>query len=86
MGGVVVLPLRVSRNLSTSVVEPPGTAPKGSAASLSASAASDNAKHARQPHFGDVVSQFEAKPFARHPAFGQGDKPLANLGSQAASE
>jgi len=46
------------------VRELPGTAPKGSAASSSASAVFDNAKHARHHHFGDDVTQFEAKPFA----------------------
>jgi hypothetical protein len=52
------------------VAKSPGTAPKGSAASLTASAAFDNAKHARHHRFGDDVTQFEAKPFARHPTFG----------------
>jgi hypothetical protein len=51
-------------DLSTSVAKSPGTAPKGSAASLTASAAFDNAKHARHPHFGEDVAQFVAKPFA----------------------
>jgi hypothetical protein len=58
-----------------------GTAPKGSAASSSASAVFDNAKHARHHHFGDVVTQFEAKPFARLLAFGRGDTRSANFGS-----
>jgi hypothetical protein len=48
----------------------PGKTPKGSAASLTASAAFDNAKHARLPHLGDEAAQFEAKPFARHPTLG----------------
>jgi hypothetical protein len=52
------------------VCESTGTAPKGFATSFSASAVLDNAKHARQHHFGDAVTQFEAKPFARHPTFG----------------
>jgi hypothetical protein len=68
------------------VATSPGTAPKGSAASLSASAAFDNAKHARHHHLGDDATQFAAKPFARHPALGRGDKQFANLGSQTASE
>jgi hypothetical protein len=48
----------------------PGKTPKGSAASLTASAAFDNAKHARHHHLGGDVTQFEAKPFARHPTLG----------------
>jgi hypothetical protein len=52
------------------VAKSKGAAPKGSAASLTASAAFDNAKHARHHHFGGDVTQFEAKPFARHPTFG----------------
>jgi hypothetical protein len=63
------------------VSELTGTAPKGSAASFSASAVFDNAKHARHHHFGDVVTQFEAKPFARLRAFGHGDSWSPNLGS-----
>jgi hypothetical protein len=51
-------------DLSTSVVMSPGKAPKGSAASLTASAAFDNAEHARHPHLGEDVAQFVAKPFA----------------------
>ena len=66
--------------------ELPGTAPKGSAASLSASAVFDNAKHARHHHFGDDVTQFEAKPFARHHAFGRGDNRALNLGSPTGRE
>ena len=58
-----------------------GTAPKGSAASFSASAVFDNAKHARHHHFGDGVTPFEAKPFARHQALGRGDNRSLNLGS-----
>lgn len=60
--------------------------PKGSAASSTASAAFDNAKHARHPHLGDDVTQFAAKPFARHPALGRGDNRLASLGSQSGCE
>jgi hypothetical protein len=52
------------------VVESPGTTPKRYAASLTASAVFDNAQHARLLHFGVAVTQFEAKPFARHPTFG----------------
>jgi hypothetical protein len=63
------------------VSELPGTTPKGSATSFSASAALDNAMHARHHHFGDVVTQFEAKPFARHHAFGRGDSRSLNFGS-----
>jgi hypothetical protein len=63
-----------------------GPAPKGSAASLSASAAFDNAKHARHHHLGDDVTQFEAKPFARHHAFGRGDNRPLNLGSPTGRE
>jgi hypothetical protein len=66
---------------TTSVVESPGKAPKGSATSLTASAAFDNAKHARHHHLGDDVTQFEAKPFARHPALGRGDNRSPNFGS-----
>jgi hypothetical protein len=65
----------------TSVIELPGTAPKGSATSFSASAALDNAKHARHHHLGDGVTQFEAMPFARYRAFGHGDTRSPNLGS-----
>jgi hypothetical protein len=119
MGGVVVLPLRVSRKLSTSVdcereanfgahastplrwiahvsrlltdpttsvAKSPGTSPKRSAASLTASAVFDNAKHARPHHLGDAVSQFEAKPFARHPALGRGDNWFADLGPLTSCE
>jgi hypothetical protein len=63
------------------VCELPGTAPKGSAASSSASAVFDNAKHARHHHFGDVVTQFEAKPFTRLHAFGRGDIRSPSFGS-----
>jgi hypothetical protein len=41
---------------------------------------SDYAKHAKQPHLGDVVSQFEAKPFARLLTFGCGDNWTSDLG------
>jgi hypothetical protein len=68
------------------VVELPGTTPKGSATSSTASAAFDNAKHARHRHFGDVATQFAAKPFARHLAFGRGDNRTLNLGSPSDRE
>jgi hypothetical protein len=68
------------------VIELPGTAPKGSATSSSASAALDYAKHARHHHLGDVVTQFEAKPFARHRAFGLGDIRSPNLGTRPGRE
>jgi len=106
MGGVVVLPLRVSRNHSTLVecdreatfgqpswpAQPPRWSSqkerprRASAASFTASAALDNAKHARHPHFGDDAPQFEAKPFARHPAFGRGDKRSLSFGSSTVCE
>jgi hypothetical protein len=63
------------------VNEQPGTAPKGYAASSSASAVFDNAQRARPHHFGVVVTQFEAKPFARLHAFGRGDIRSLNFGS-----
>jgi hypothetical protein len=55
--------------------------PKGSAASFAASATIDNAKHARLPRFGEEVAKLEAKPFARHHAFGRDDNRSPNLGS-----
>jgi len=71
---------------TTSVAERPGTTPKGSAASSTASAALDNAKHARHLHFGDDAPQFAAKPFARLHAFGRGDNRPLNLGSPSDCE
>jgi hypothetical protein len=68
------------------VNEPTGTAPKGSAASSSASAVLDNAKHARHHHFGDDVSQFEAKAFARLHALGRGDIQSPSFGSPPGGE
>jgi len=68
------------------VAERPGTTPKGSATSFSASAAFDNAKHARHHHFGDDATQFAAKPFARHHAFGRGDNRPLNFGSPSDCE
>ena len=70
----------------TSVSELPGTAPKGSATSFSASAALDYAKHARQHHSGDVVTQFEAKPFARLRALGRGDSLVPDFGPSLGRE
>jgi hypothetical protein len=55
--------------------------PKRSAASFAASATIDNAKHARLPRFGEEVAKLEAKPFARHHAFGRDDNRSPNLGS-----
>jgi hypothetical protein len=55
---------------TTSVAESEGTTPKSSATSLTTSVAFDNAEHARHHHLGDDVTQFEAKPFARHPTLG----------------
>jgi hypothetical protein len=68
------------------VAERTGTTPKGSAASSTASAAFDNAKHARHHHSGDDATQFAAKPFARLPAFGRGDNRTLNLGSPSDRE
>jgi len=70
-------------DVATSVAPPPGETPKGSAASSAASAALDNAKHARPPRFGDEDAKLEAKPFARHHAFGRRDNRPPNLGSPA---
>jgi hypothetical protein len=68
------------------VAKSPGTAPKGSVASLTASAAFDNTKHAQHHHFGDDGAQFAAKPFARHHALGRGDTRPPNFGSSTGCE